>query len=752
MIIRGETLGGRLAALLVLMGALAACGGGGGGGGSDSAFFPEETEIKLTLFDPNGEKTNTVTESAPGTLQAKVGSRGNIVVNLSSNIGTVIPASGSALTNSNGIATFQIEANGERGAGTLVATAATDNGIITGNLSFQVGDSGLRIGFFDEDGQFRENEIFIEPKSTLAAGGNAQFSVVVLDSEGNRVTTAEEVRFNSGCIGSGQSLINPQVPITTNGQASTLYTAAGCAGLDEISASVVGAAAQAFGNINVAAPSANAISFTSADPRLIVLRGTGGEGRDETTDVIFTVVDGTGAPLPGITVNFSLTTEVGGLSLSTQTALSNGDGQVQVTVQAGDVATVVRVLASIIDSAGNEISTVSDLITVTTGLPDQNSISLGVADCGDGAGFIVANGNNINGLCRQVTVRMSDKFNNPVVDGTAAVFTTEYGSIEGSCTTVNGECSVLWSTQAPRFPTLTGADFVRTIFDPDYSCPSHNGSSGACPDDLGFTRGLRSTVLVQAIGEESFVDRNGNGILDEEEQFLFSNLPEAFVDHNEDGVFTPAIPECAAAPFGSARCVAGAEENFIDFNNNSTYDLNDDPAVYNGLLCPPEGDGVWCSRELVHVRDDVQIIMSDADSWSFVVAQGGQVRTSLVGPDAVASAEVYIADTYNNAPPSGSTVTISTDGNCEVVGQSSFTVPVISAPGAITFGFTVEAPEVIAEEDNPGRGTVDITLAPVAGLSVTETIECVAPVDCTTFPDDARPAECPEPPAPDPAP
>lgn len=122
-------------------------------------------------------------------------------------------------------------------------------------------------------------------------------------------------------------------------------------------------------------------------------------------------------PLSGVTVNFELNTYVGGLALSKTSSLSDGDGEVSVTVQAGEVATVVRVLATVDDGDGNPVTTVSDLLTVTTGLPDQNSISLSVS-----GSFVVGGGFNTDELTRNVTVAMADKFNNPVVDGTAAIF------------------------------------------------------------------------------------------------------------------------------------------------------------------------------------------------------------------------------------------------------------------------------------------------------------------------------------------
>jgi hypothetical protein len=724
MIIRGATLLGRAAAFLVTLFALTACGGGGGGGG----FLPEPVvgpTIAVALFAPNGESTDAVTAALPGTVRVQVTGQvvSNVVVSAAVNpvsLGTIDPPSSTALTDANGMATFRLLAGAERGAATVTVNATVDGLQLTESLGFQVGDTGLRLGYFDEDGTFIENQIFVEPSTTLAAGGNAQLSVVLLDENNQRITTSEVVTFNSGCITAGLATINPAPSSqTVNGRASTLYTAQGCEGNDDITASTGGSAAQAFATINVASPETNAIAFESAEPTLIVLRGTGGVGRDETSDVLFTVVDGNGNPLQGVTVNFGLTTDVGGIELSTDSALSNGDGQVRVTVQAGDVATVIRVIAQVDNGNGEIVSTLSDQLTITTGLPDQNSISLAVGDCEGEGTFVVDAAFNVDGLCRTLTVAMADKFNNPVVDGTAAVFTTEYGSIVGSCETVGGTCQVEWRSQSPRLPTLSDDDFVRTIFDDDYNCPSHNGSAGPCPDDLGYIRGGRSSILVHAIGEESFIDRNGNGIFDSDETDLFDNLPEAFLDHNEDGIYTPADPECAANPMGTPRCISGVEEIFIDFDGNDTYDDNDEPPVYNGLLCPPKGDGIWCSRELVHVRDWNVVTLGNAPNFFLgvednrtgnLIPPGGE----LDNPDPFASNDFYIghiADNFNNPPPGGSTVDLSTEGNCEVPGVTSFEVPNYFAGGSGqgngAFSFAFQTLRDITDEDT---GIVIISL------------------------------------------
>ena len=88
----------------------------------------------------------------------------------------------------------------------------------------------------------------------------------------------------------------------------------------------------------------------------------------------------------------------------------------------------------------------------------------------------------------------------------------------------------------------------------------------------GAPRGGRSTLTLIVNGEESFVDRNGNGYYDAGE--LWTNLTEAFTDHNEDGVFTPQQRDnCSDPRVADDICLAGFEEFYYDFNNNGQFDL-----------------------------------------------------------------------------------------------------------------------------------------------------------------------------------
>jgi len=127
-------------------------------------------------------------------------------------------------------------------------------------------------------------------------------------------------------------------------------------------ATVDGSTIEATGTLNVAAAQIGVIEFMSADPTNIGLQGTGGAGRPETSIVSFRVTDSNGLPVTGTDVTFQLDTSVGGIGVSPSIingdppATTNASGIVQAVVESGNVATPVRVRATV---AATGISTVS---------------------------------------------------------------------------------------------------------------------------------------------------------------------------------------------------------------------------------------------------------------------------------------------------------------------------------------------------------------------------------------------------------
>ena len=197
----------------------------------------------------------------------------------------------------------------------MTVTVNSTEGTGEASLNYQVGFAGLRLGYF-EDGNFIEGQILVEPEGELSPTGTASLIFAVVDEDGQRADTEEQVSIRSECLAAGDATLNPPSPALVTGQTIVSYTASGCEGDDLVLATLAGSGNEATGTVSIAPLTAQAISFESADPEVIVLKGTGGgTGRQESSTVTFKVVDSDNNPVPGIDVEFALSTEVGGLSL-----------------------------------------------------------------------------------------------------------------------------------------------------------------------------------------------------------------------------------------------------------------------------------------------------------------------------------------------------------------------------------------------------------------------------------------------------
>jgi hypothetical protein len=120
-----------------------------------------------------------------------------------------------------------------------------------------------------------------------------------------------------------------------------------------------------------------------------------------------------------------------------------------------------------------DISTTSDSIVVTTGLPVQRAFSLSV-DTPNVEGW--NRDSSPDKPAAHVQIMLADAFGNPVPDGTPVVFQTNMGSVgssnKGGCNTVNGGCVVDFRAQNPRFPAPNTP-----------STPCNTGTSPLVSDD-----------------------------------------------------------------------------------------------------------------------------------------------------------------------------------------------------------------------------------------------------------------------------
>jgi hypothetical protein len=524
--------------------------------------------------------------------------------------------------------------------------------------------------------------------TTLVPGASTTVSAVLKDAN-NAAVPNITVTFSSTDKNAVFSAAGGTVVSDGSGKA-TVQLSAGAAStagsyVVTASASVSSTALSASANYALGAkPGATGsqLTFVSASPQNIALKGTGGAGRQESSTVTFKVLDSSGNPVIGQQVNFALDTTVGGIALTATSAVSGTGGLATTTVMAGTINTPVRVTATL---AGASVTTLSDQLVVSTGVPEQNSFSLSAA-------IKNVEGGQFNGCPAPagtlITARLADHFHNPAPDGTAVSFTAEGGSVDASCLT-----GLIQTTQ------------------PDGSVVTTKGTAGECT--VRFCAGNprpadgRVTVLAYALGEESFTDTNGNNRYDAGEPFTDLGDPfrndRAVSDGNANGIDDL---------FTISNGMRFPGEQYIDSNGNSTWDQGGNGA-YNGVLQATPSVGT------VHVRQSLVMVLSnstpavsllssatgtgtlalahctsgtafvnDTRTFSFAIRDNNPTVFATNRAANHSGDPLWLADRPGNPLPAGTTIQLSTS-NGGILGGSSATVQNTNAADSSAWVYSV---------------------------------------------------------------
>lgn len=610
----------------------------------------------------------------------------------------------------------------------LLAGCGGSRTAITGQTSTGTGTTGTTGGTTTTlslgsgaGASFEAGNIAISTKS-LSAGGSTSLQVSLVDQTGALYTTPTTITFSSPCAGQGLATIvatgvtPPAAAVTTStGTASATYAASGCSGSDVITASATAnsQSLSASGTVTVAQAAIGSISFISATPSNITLKGTGATTNGTSTatsTVIFKVLDTSGGPRVGASVTFALSTSVGGITLSPASATTDANGQVQTVVSGGTVATTVRVTATTTSSTGSAISTESSALTVSTGVPTSNNISLAVK-CYNVEAW------NLDGVTVPVTVRMTDRFSNPVPDGTTANFQTTLGGIQATCQTGSdtpgsGSCTVNWTSKAPYSVAGNPATTAGTAY--TNTTANWCGPTNA-PYCTATTNG-RSPIIVTAIGEESFIDANGSGVFNSTDTVPFdptdkdndfaSGVGKPWFDTSE-----PFLNEWELSDtYGTPTYVLG--EPFIDFNNNGTRDGPD--GLFEGALC----SGQYCNT----ASSTVAIYQSNV-----IVVSGQHANFKLIGTPPYtlpATIQMYIYDDRYQQMPAGTTVTYSFDANAGTASgpapaawPCSAATPVFDASGNVVSAGQLFSLGAIPPTSGAVAGNMYVTVTTPLGLA-----------------------------------
>lgn len=566
------------------------------------------------------------------------------------------------------------------GAALLAALAACGSGLNSSSGSTGTSGGSKAVFLGSGSGTSFKNGVVDLAATSLSAGGSTSVTVNIQTGDGNAYTGTIAVTFISPCFQSGLasftvsgSTTPTNVVTTSNGQAVITYSATGCSGTDTITATATNPNGSnilsASATLSVAAATLGSIQWVStSNNSQIALAGSGGL---ETATISFKVTDTTGGPVPNQKVTFTLETSTGGITITPTTAVSGTDGLVATVMHAGTEHGSARVKASTVRS-GTTISTVSPGIVVSTGIPTQDRFSLALT-------VHNVEGWSIDGNTSVLTVRMADRFGNPVAVGTTVSFTANGGHIEPSCTTTDpstGACQVTWTSADPR----------------------PQGPTSAPASVTGHAE-----ILAYTTGEEHFDDVNGDGVFDHTDVFtsgttsddIFSwlrdptidDIGEVYLDENENGKFDSG-------------------EFFFNFDNNSTRHAPN--GKYHGAGCLGTASVSCDSSSTLGIGLQDCIIMSTGGV--FIVPDDGGTSTSPAGNhQPQGSSRVYdVYDAFGNAPPKGMTFTTVTNGTTATLVNN--TVPDIGCASSPPGLFTDANDSINTPAQKIGGGSYQITV------------------------------------------
>lgn len=429
-----------------------------------------------------------ISSSSPGTVTAVVKNASGAVVSgalvtfsisgTSSAIAALSPVT--AITNSNGEASTTVSptSSSVSGAAYVNASADTSAGTLTAKATFSVSAINVTL-----------NSVSASSTSLAAYQSTAINFTVSGASSASPVSLA----ISSTCSASNKAVISPSTLTLTSPTGTVAYQDQGCSATDRVNVQVVGTSQNRSVDLVVAAPATRAIQFDRAQPASICLAGS---GCSVSSIVYFKVVDENGVGKPNVLVNFALD-QPNVATLNSTQGTTDASGFAQVSVSAKNTPSPVRVRAAL--ASDSTLSTVSNALTINAGLPTNNAVSFS-------ASKYALNG-NLDGDSADLRIQLSDRFGNPVPDGTIVNLVAEGGSvIPASCVTTGAVCSsIKFVVSNPR------------------------------PADG------RVEVVAYAVGEESYIDANLNLQYDSGESF--ADLGQVYLDKNENGLLDSANGE-----------------------------------------------------------------------------------------------------------------------------------------------------------------------------------------------------------------
>ncbi len=375
------------------------------------------------------------------------------------------------------------------------------------------------------------------------------------------------------------------------------------------------------------------VQFNGASPAQLGVRSS---GKAEQSVLTYSVRNILNQPIAGVPVEFFLTgsgTEV----IAPKVAITDEEGRVSTTVTSGTRATTLKVTAGV-DANGdgtNDLFASSIGLVVVGGPPAARRFSaaperLNIA------------GRMTLGLTDTITAYVNDRFGNAVPTGTGVSFISNAASVvNASPTDPNGLASATLISERVIPPT-------------------------------GIV-----TVLAFTIGEESFIDNNGNGVYDAGEIILTDNISEPYID------FRPLPVVLAGGGEDDSLCPIPAPSHQC----NGVYDINKPFELFRDTY--PENGIV--NTQGVSGQLDTEVLLWD----TVVVTFSGHLQPPVASPTTFSmhvgdtrTISVEVHDDLNNPLVGGCQITLVSDNSSLSVSGSPVNVPDAHSFNQIIDGIT----------------------------------------------------------------
>ncbi len=375
------------------------------------------------------------------------------------------------------------------------------------------------------------------------------------------------------------------------------------------------------------------VQFNGASPAQLGVRSS---GKAEQSVLTYSVRNILNQPIAGVPVEFFLTgsgTEV----IAPKVAITDEEGRVSTTVTSGTRATTLKVTAGV-DANGdgtNDLFASSIGLVVVGGPPAARRFSaaperLNIA------------GRMTLGLTDTITAYVNDRFGNAVPTGTGVRFISNAASV------VNA---------SPTDPYgLASATLISERVIP--------------PTGLVI-------VIAFTIGEESFIDNNGNGVYDAGEIILTDNISEPYID------FRPLPVVLAGGGEDDSLCPIPAPSHQC----NGVYDINKPFELFRDTY--PENGIV--NTQGVSGQLDTEVLLWD----TVVVTFSGHLQPPVASPTTFSmhvgdtrTISVEVHDDLNNPLVGGCQITLVSDNSSLSVSGSPVNVPDAHSFNQIIDGIT----------------------------------------------------------------